>query len=88
MKTDKELADELDAKKRLQDHGYRQSNCPNSKCFQLGNMCPQCGGKGYIWENTEMLLARIGRTVKRANEECVRWDKAMERWNKSGVFSP
>lgn len=37
MKTDKELADELDAKDRLRRRGYTQKPCLS------------CNGKGYQW---------------------------------------
>lgn len=55
-KSDKELADQLDAKKRLRDHGYTQKTC--QKCRGTGMMlhgpgnhhCYSCEGRGYTWE--------------------------------------
>ncbi len=51
-KSDKELADELDAKKRLKDHGYRQRVCSscNGASSPQTYFCVNCGGKGYTWE--------------------------------------
>jgi DnaJ-class molecular chaperone len=53
MKTesDKELADKVDARKRLEKHGYRRVTC--EKCRGTGGIehhCFSCGGKGYRWE--------------------------------------
>lgn len=68
MKTDKELADDLDAKKRIREHGGLWKNC--SKCNGTGqvaldhgpgkharwsiNECFSCGGKGGHWEMPTM----------------------------------
>lgn len=52
-KTDKELADELDAQSRLKRKGYRQRPCVNLNCAKdriRGMRCLTCGGKGYTWE--------------------------------------
>lgn len=51
MKTDKELADELDAQERLETRGYVRETCPKCNGYQqFGSvMCWQCEGKGYIW---------------------------------------
>jgi hypothetical protein len=51
-KSDKELADELDAKDRLRNRGYEQVTC--EKCGGLGMegfdiACSCCEGKGYHW---------------------------------------
>lgn len=51
-KSDKELADELDARDRLIARGYERVKCP--KCDGLGLrfgdvQCWQCEGKGYYW---------------------------------------
>lgn len=61
--TDKELADELDAQKRILAHGYTKENCPTckgtgwlvSEYLALANKgrkveCFACGGKGYKWK--------------------------------------
>jgi DnaJ-class molecular chaperone len=56
MKTDKELADDLDAKKRLEGHGYTQKKCPQCRGTGFipksngGYHCYSCEGKGYTWE--------------------------------------
>lgn len=51
-KSDKELADELDARDRLTNRGYKQATCP--KCNGYGAcgsvQCWKCEGKGYYWE--------------------------------------
>jgi DnaJ-class molecular chaperone len=57
MNTDKELADELDARKRLAGHGFKQCAC--AKCKGTGvnlerkdmSPCFYCGGNGYTWES-------------------------------------
>lgn len=50
-KTDKELADEVDARERLKARGYEQKRCPVcSKDYRLRDFCSRCGGKGYVWE--------------------------------------
>lgn len=50
-KTDKELADEIDARKRLKERGYRRKPC---RCLlylpYATESCPLCHGKGYTWE--------------------------------------
>jgi DnaJ-class molecular chaperone len=53
MKSDKELADELDAQDRLRNRGYEQVAC--EKCGGLGFegfdiACSKCEGKGYYWQ--------------------------------------
>lgn len=48
-KTDKELADEVDAQKRLEKNGYRRVTCKSCNGVSL-RYCPACGGKGYHWE--------------------------------------
>lgn len=52
MKSDKELADELDARDRLEARGYKRETCPKCKGFgQFGSIqCWQCEGKGYCWQ--------------------------------------
>jgi DnaJ-class molecular chaperone len=52
-KSDKELADELDARDRLRARGYEQVKCP--ACQGLGMegfdiACFRCEGKGYYWQ--------------------------------------
>lgn len=51
-KTDKELADELDAKDRLIARGYKRQTCAKCNGFgQFGSIqCWRCEGKGYTWE--------------------------------------
>lgn len=52
-KTDKELADEIDARKRLENHGYTRKPCTNPDCIHgllQGWECPLCHDKGYTWE--------------------------------------
>lgn len=51
-KSDKELADELDARDRLEARGYQRVTCPKCKGFcQFGSIqCWKCEGKGYCWE--------------------------------------
>lgn len=56
MKSDKELADELDAQKRLREHGYTEKRC--TSCDGTGvrvwgrgpQTCYTCNGKGWVWE--------------------------------------
>jgi len=60
MKTDKELADEIDAADRLLKHGYTRKQCPH--CKGVGQQCDErlpfpslgkcypCDGKGFKWE--------------------------------------
>lgn len=60
--TDKDLADKLDVEKRLKDHGCKKAVCggcnrsghnPNQNQWQKDYgiwQCPECGGKGHIWE--------------------------------------
>lgn len=52
-KSDKELADELDARERLENRGYKKVAC--EKCGGIGwstpnDPCLRCGGKGYHWQ--------------------------------------
>ena len=52
-KSDKELADELDARDRLRARGYERVPC--EKCNSLGLegfdiVCSRCEGKGYFWQ--------------------------------------
>lgn len=57
MKTDKELADELDARDRLFARGYKQEQCPDCKGEgwiqpeRRHNVdpCYSCGGRGWCW---------------------------------------
>lgn len=56
MKTDKELADELDARDRLIARGYKLVKC--DVCAGYGHLgsnmftpiCPTCNGRGQRWE--------------------------------------
>lgn len=53
MKSDKELADELDAQDRLTARGYKRVPC--EPCRGTGQRgpdinCWHCEGKGYIWQ--------------------------------------
>ena len=55
MKTDKGLADDLDAQERLENRGYQRKTCPN--CDGVGRLgrlmfvpCPYCEGRGYTWQ--------------------------------------
>lgn len=52
MKTDKEIADELDAKDRLIARGYKQLKCEKCNGFgQFGSVvCWKCEGRGYYWQ--------------------------------------
>lgn len=52
MKSDKELADELDAQDRLVSRGYKRETC--DRCEGIGQAypdicCPRCEGRGYNW---------------------------------------
>lgn len=51
-KTDKELADELDARDRLEARGYKRVTCTKCNGFgQFGSIqCWQCEGRGCNWE--------------------------------------
>lgn len=54
-KTDKELADEVDARKRLEKNGYRRVTCKSCNGFKGDDgYCMACGGKGYHWESPLM----------------------------------
>lgn len=59
MKTDKELADELDARKRIERHGYTRVPCSNPKCTEhrIQGYCYCCGNKGYTWKAPMMRLS-------------------------------
>ena len=58
--TDKELADRVDARKRLEKYGYRRVTCEAcngtgilgnaDKKFLIECECGACDGKGYRWE--------------------------------------
>ncbi len=53
LKTDRELADELDARDRLEARGYKRKLC--DKCGGTGQsypdiVCNKCEGKGCRWE--------------------------------------
>jgi len=59
MKSDKELAEQLDADKRIRSHGYKKKTCPycngigidqSPRRNYVGTRCYPCGGKGYTWE--------------------------------------
>lgn len=73
MKTDKELADELDARKRLERHGLRMVDCPHCSIRDRveGRHCPACGGKGYTWEPLELLIP--GRRRRNQTEDEADW---------------
>lgn len=52
-KSDKELADELDAQDRLRNRGYERKTC--DRCGGRGQSAPdincwQCHGRGYYWQ--------------------------------------
>lgn len=53
-KTDKELADELDARDRLRNRGYEQVKCGMCNGFGWQGHpevnCPACEGRGYRWQ--------------------------------------
>jgi DnaJ-class molecular chaperone len=53
MKSDKELADQLDAEDRLRGRGYEKQICPKCNGYgQFGSVvCWQCEGKGHIWKH-------------------------------------
>lgn len=84
MKTDKELADELDAQKRLEGHGYIRHACDtcHGTGMQRYSKCFRCEGKGHTWESPLMRTFRQAResitpeTVKQARDSV---DKAMKR---------
>lgn len=57
MKTDKELADELDAKQRIRSHGGEWVIC--SKCHGVGRTT--FGGKGMMGLNTATCFHCDGR---------------------------
>lgn len=52
MKSDKELADDLEAKKKLENAGYKKKPCPNDNCIKdrVKGHCFTCNNKGYIWQ--------------------------------------
>lgn len=54
-KTDKELLDAIETRKRLESYGYKRRCC--RVCWGSGIAheiwrvhCKTCGGKGYTWE--------------------------------------
>jgi len=63
IKSDKEFADELDARDRLKRRGFKMQTCKLCKGtgmfiaerdhYQSFLSCHACAGKGYIWEAPE-----------------------------------
>jgi hypothetical protein len=49
-KSDKQLADEIDARKRLESEGAKRVSCKIHKGVPTEQYCPICRGKGYYWE--------------------------------------
>jgi len=52
MKSDRELADELDAQDRLKARGYEKVTCENCRGegHQISVECFKCEGRGYYWQ--------------------------------------
>lgn len=50
MKTDKQLADEIEARKILEKMGYRKIKCKSCNGGNVLAYCFLCEGKGYRWE--------------------------------------
>lgn len=81
-KTDKELADELDARDRLRKRGYKWERCPT--CNGLKENCFTCKGRGGIWE------APLGSFSPEELAKAVS-DHVVERWNeaaRNGTLPP
>jgi hypothetical protein len=58
QKSDKELADQLDAEDRLRSRGYEKGEC--SRCKGMGFTvesgmywleCGSCQGRGFVWRS-------------------------------------